>query len=80
MEKFLKRLEDYFNLFKKQHKMLLALPETTDKQVYSAYTEKKTEPKSRHFAMFESTFEKCWIQLSVELIQLTIVYSSDKFI
>ena len=40
------------------------------------YTERKTDPKSRYFAMFQSTFEKCLIQLSVELIQLDIVYDS----
>ena len=43
---------------------------------YNAYTERKTDPKSRYFPMFESTFEKCLIQLSVELIQLDIVYDS----
>ena len=32
------------------------------------HTERKTDPKSRYFAMFESTFEKGLIQLSVELI------------
>ena len=32
-------------------------------------TLKKTDPKSRYIAMFEATFEKCLIQLSVELIQ-----------
>ena len=40
------------------------------------YTERKTDPKSRYFSMFESTFKKCLIQLSVELIQLDIVYDS----
>ena len=39
-----------------------------------SYTERKTYPKSRYFPMFESTFEKCLIQLSVELIQFDIVY------
>ena len=32
-------------------------------------TERKTDPKSRYFPILESTFEKCLIQLSVELIQ-----------
>ena len=41
-----------------------------------AYTEKKTDPKSRYFRMFESTFEKCLIQFSVELIQFDIAYDS----
>ena len=33
------------------------------------YTERKTDPKSRYFPMFELTFEKCLIQLSLEMIQ-----------
>ena len=32
---------------------------------WEKYTERKTDPKSRYFRMFESTFEKCLIQLSV---------------
>ena len=41
------------------------------------YTERKTDPKPRYFSVFESSFEKCLIQLSVlELIQIDIVYDS----
>ena len=40
------------------------------------YTERKTDPKSRYFPMFESTFEKCSIQLSVEPIQPDIPRNS----
>ena len=43
-------------------------------QLIHWYTERKTDPKSRYFPMFESTFEKCLIQLSAELIQPDIVY------
>ena len=34
LEQSLEQLEDYFNLFGKQHKMLLALPATANKQAY----------------------------------------------
>ena len=34
VEQYLKRLEDYFDIFRKQHEMLLTLSETTDKQAY----------------------------------------------
>ena len=40
------------------------------------YTERKTDPKSRYFPMFESTFEKILIQLSVEQIQPDISCNS----
>ena len=43
-------------------------------------TERKTDPKSRYFRMFESTFDKCLIQLSVELILLDIVYDSLNYL
>ena len=36
--------------------------------VSKLYTERKTDPKSRYFMIFDSTFQKCLIQLSVELI------------
>ena len=39
------------------------------KQLPNNYTERKTDPKFRYFPMFKSTFAKCLIQLSVELIQ-----------
>ena len=41
------------------------------------YTERKPDLKSRYFSMFETTFEKCLIQLSVELIQLDIVHDDS---
>ena len=41
-----------------------------DEGMYVQYTERKTDPKSRYFAMFESTFAKC-------LIQLDITYNLD---
>ena len=47
---------------------------------WGQYTERKTDPKSRYFAMFNSTFAKCSIQLQIELIQPDIAYDSDKFI
>ena len=34
LEQSLQQLEDYFNLFREQHKMLLVLPKTADKQAY----------------------------------------------
>ena len=64
------------------YKICIADFETNPPNIKSSYPtlKKKTEPKSRYFAMFESTFEKCLIQLSVELIQSDIAYDSNKFI
>ena len=61
VEQFSNRLKDYFNLFRKQHKMLIALPETTDKQVYLKEVPMATDDSYYHskayFKRVLSTFE-----------------------